>query len=148
VVSDPVEDLIASSNSHFEAGQAELQLGHLEGARAEFNKALDVLLESPWGARAEPRIREHYDRLVERISATELTSLAQGDGFTEKKYEPASIDDLLSVSTFPDPSAETKEAVAQDLRSTDHDIDIPLNSRVLAFVELFTAACVGICRRG
>jgi len=42
VVSDPVEDLIASSNGHFEAGQAELQLGHLEGARAEFNKALDV----------------------------------------------------------------------------------------------------------
>ena len=148
VVSDPVEDLIASSNGHFEAGQAELQLGHLEGARAEFNKALDVLLESPWGARAEPRIREHYDRLVERISATELTSLAQGDGFTEKKYEPASIDDLLSLSTFPDPSAATKEAVAEDLRSTDHDIDIPLNSRVLAFVELFTGRLRGYLQEG
>src|SRR4029079_13416932 len=135
LATDPVADLIALSNSHFEAGQSNLQLGHLESARAEFNKAVDVLLESPWGARSEPRIREHYDRLVERISATELTSLAQGDGFTEKKYEPASIDDLLELSTLPpSPSAQTQEAVAEDLQSTDHDIDIPLNSRVLSFV--------------
>ena len=64
LVSDPVVDLIAVSNGHFEAGQTELQLGHLDSARNEFNKALDVLLESPYGARSEPRIREHFDRLV------------------------------------------------------------------------------------
>ena len=139
LATDPVVDLIALSNSHFEAGQSELQLGHLDSARAEFNKAVDVLLESPWGARSEARIREHYDRLVERISATELTSLAQGDGFTEKKYEPASIDDLLALSTSQTiPSPETKQAVATDLESNDYDITIPLNARVLSFVELFT----------
>ena len=149
LVADPIADLIALSNSHFEAGQSELQLGHLDSARGEFNKALDVLLESPWGARSEPRIREHYDQLVERISATELTSLAQGDGFTEKKYEPASIDDLLALSTFPtSPSAETKQAVADDLQSTDHDIAIPLNSRVLSFVELFTGRLRGYLQEG
>jgi membrane-bound lytic murein transglycosylase D len=84
LVADPVADLIALSNSHFEAGQSELQLGHLDSARVEFNKALDVLLESVYGARSEPRIREHFDRLVERISATELTSLAQGDGLRKE----------------------------------------------------------------
>ena len=139
LATDPVVDLIGLSNSHFEAGQSELQLGHLDSARAEFNKAVDVLLESPWGARSEARIREHYDRLVERISATELTSLAQGDGFTEKKYEPASIDDLLALSTSQSiPSPETKQAVATDLESNNYDITIPLNARVLSFVELFT----------
>jgi len=149
LASDPIADLIAVSNGHFEAGQSELQLGHLDSARTEFNKAIDVLLESPWGARSEPRIREHYDRLVERISATELTSLAQGDGFTEKKYEPASIDDLLALSTSPtSPSAETKQAVAEDLESTDHDIAIPLNARVLSFVELFTGRLRGYLQDG
>jgi membrane-bound lytic murein transglycosylase D len=149
LATDPIADLIARSNKHFEAGQAELQLGHLASARAEFNAALDVLLESPWGARSEPRIREHYDRLVERISATELTSLAQGDGFAEKKYEPASIDDLLALSTSPtSPSAETEKAVAEDLESTAHDIDIPLNARVLSFVELFTGRLRGYLQEG
>lgn len=149
LASDPVADLIAASNRHFETGQTELQAGHLDLARNEFNKAVDILLESPWGARSEPRIREHYDRLVERISATELTSLAQGDGFAEKKYEPASIDDLLALSTFQtDPSPATKQAVAEDLQSTDHDIAIPLNGRVLSYVELFTGRLRGYLQEG
>jgi membrane-bound lytic murein transglycosylase D len=149
LVTDPIADLITLSNSHFEVGQAELQRGHLETARTEFNKALDVLLESPYGARSEPRIREHFDRLVERISATELTALAQGDGFAEKKYESASIDDLLALSTTPgEPSAATRQAVTEDLLSTDHDIAIPLNGRVLSFVELFTGRLRGYLQDG
>jgi membrane-bound lytic murein transglycosylase D len=146
---DPVADLIALSNGHFDVGQSELRLGHLDSARSEFNAAVDVLLESPWGARSEPRIREHYDRLVERISATELTSLAQGDGFTEKKYEAATLDDLLALSTSDTTaSAQTKQAVADDLESTDHDIAIPLNGRVLSFVELFTGRLRGYLQEG
>src|SRR5688572_24415704 len=89
--SDPVADLIALSSRHFETGQRDLQEGHLDTAKTQFNKALEVLLESPYGARSEPRIREHFDRLVERISAFEVTALAQGDGFTEQKTDPAAI---------------------------------------------------------
>src|SRR5438094_771596 len=92
VLSDPVADLITESSHHFEAGQREVQLGHLEAAKIEFNRALDVLLESTYGARTEPRLREHFDQLVERISAYELTALAQGDGFAEQKTDSASID--------------------------------------------------------
>ena len=148
-ISDPVTDLIAVSTRHFETGQTDLLLGHLESARSEFNQALEVLLESPYGARSEPRIREHFDRLVERISAFEVTALAQGDGFTEKKYEPASIDDLLAISTFDKPAtAETREAVAADFESTTHDIDIPLNARVLSYVELFTGRLKGYLQDG
>lgn len=146
---DPVLDLISESNRHFQAGQKELQDGHLETAKAEFNRALDVLLESPYGARTEPRIREHFDRLVERISAYEVTALAQGDGFAEKPYEPASIDDLLAISTFAQaPSEETTEAIAKDLEETAHDIDIPLNDRVLAYVQLFTGRLKGYLEDG
>jgi membrane-bound lytic murein transglycosylase D len=147
---DPVTDLIAASNRHFETGQSELQLGHLEQAKTEFNRALEVLLESPYGARTEPRIREHFDRLVEKISAHEVTALAQGDGFTEKKYEPASIDDLLAISTFDKPIAtpETTQAVAEDLQSTTHDIDIPMNTKVLSYVQLFSGRLKGYLEEG
>ena len=99
LVEDPVVTLIAASDGHFKAGQRELEQGHVEAAKLEFNRAVDVLLESPYGARTEPRIREHFDRLVDRISAYEVRALAEGDGFTEKKYEPASIDELLAMST-------------------------------------------------
>ena len=136
---DPITTLIETSQKHFLAGERELNLGHLERARAEFDRAVDVLLESPYGARTDARLREHFDRLVDRINAYEVTALAQGDGFVEKKYEPASIDELLTIATFPKPAADTAtaEAVRADLAATEHDVPIPQNSRVLSYVELF-----------
>ena len=139
-VEDPVLTLIATSDRHFKAGQAELEQGHFEGARHEFNQAVNVLLESPYGARTEPRIREHFDRLVDRISTYEVRALADGDGFTEKKYEPATIDELLALSTTfgtPDAAPGLKDTVQSDFETAAPDIPIPLNRRVLSYVELF-----------
>src|SRR5213593_3911746 len=137
---DPVLALIATSDRHFKAGQKELEQGHFEAAKQEFNRAVDVLLESLYGARTEPRIREHFDRLVDRISTYEVKALATGDGFAEKKYEPASIDELLALSTTfgtPPAPAELKNTVASDLLGAKHDIPIPLNQRVLSYIDLF-----------
>src|SRR5207237_4617819 len=97
------------SNHHFSEGQRQLEQGHLEAAKQEFNRAVDVLLESPYGGRTEPRIREHFDRLVDRISTYEVKALSEGDGFTEKKYEPASIDELLAMSATLTPPPATPE---------------------------------------
>lgn len=135
---DPIAVLIASSQGHFEAGERELKMGHLDRARKEFDRAVDVLLESPYGARTDARLREHFDRLVDRINAHEVTALAQGDGFVETKSEPASIDELLKIATFPKAAAdpETKATVEADLAATEHDVPIPQNARVLAYVEL------------
>jgi membrane-bound lytic murein transglycosylase D len=135
---DPIATLIATSQAYFAAGERELKLGHLDRARAEFDRAVDVLLESPYGARTDARLREHFDRLVDRINAHEVTALAQGDGFAETKSEPASIDELLKIATFPKPEAgaETTAAVQADLAATAHDVPIPQNPRVLAYVEL------------
>src|SRR5580704_16681192 len=125
---DPVLTLIADSDRHFRLGQQELDLGHVEAAKLEFNRAIDVLLESPYGGRTEPRIREQFYRLVDRISTYEVKALAEGDGFTEKKYETASIDELLALSTtfgtLPSSAPELKNAVASDLRTAGHDISI------------------------
>jgi membrane-bound lytic murein transglycosylase D len=136
---DPVQDLLALADRHFEDGRKELTLGHLSRAKVAFNKSLEVLLESPHGTRADARVREHFDRLVDRIAALELSALATGDGFTERAAEPASIDQLLAITTFDTtpPTAATAENVQADLEETTHDLPIPLNERVLRYVELF-----------
>src|SRR4051794_22736206 len=139
-VEDPVLTLIATSDGHFKAGQREPEQGHVEAAKQEFNRAIDVLLESPYGARTEPRVREHFDRLVDRISTYEVRALAAGDGFTEKKYEPAPIGDLLALSaTFGAPPAapQTKEALHSDRPKAVSHSPHPRNQRVLSYIELF-----------
>jgi membrane-bound lytic murein transglycosylase D len=137
--SDPVRDLLEAADRRFEDGRHQLSLGHLAQAKTAFNASLEVLLAAPEGARSDARVREHLDRLVDRIAALELTALATGDGFTEQAAEPASIDQLLAISTFDTspPTAATTENVQADLRETTHDLPIPLNDRVLRYVELF-----------
>lgn len=137
---DPVAELVKTSEEHFNKGRQQFDLGHLDQAKVEFNRSLGVLLESSYGARADSRLRQHFDRLVDRISALEMAALAEGDGFTEKKYEPASIDELLAMTTFERPAPpgpELQQTVQDDLKSTDHDIPIPFNQRVLSYVDLF-----------
>jgi len=136
---DTIQELITQSQSLFDRGQQELRLGHLEQAKLLFDQALDGLLELPDGARSNARLREHFDRLVDRISAYEIRALAEGDGFAERPAVPASLDELLDLSTLdlPAPAASLRDAVEMDLRRTAHDIPIPLNEQVLAYVDLF-----------
>lgn len=139
---DPVEALVATADAHFRAGEREMALGHLSRARVEFDRAVDVLLESPYGARTNARIREQYERLVDRISALETSAMSAGDGFAAKPTEPAPIDELLATSAFVPPPAPPaleamKEALSADLAQTTHDVPIPLNERVLMYVDLF-----------
>jgi len=133
---DPILELIAETNALFQEGQQELAMGHVEGARLAFNEALGLLLDHPTGGRTDPRLRDHFDRLVDRISAYELQALAAGDGFTEQRLEPASIDEVLAASeTLTAPTGSVLEAAKSD--PAVHDVPIPLNDRVLAFIELY-----------
>lgn len=136
---DAIGDAIAESQRLFDSGQEQLRLGHLAQARLLFDQALDRLLALPDGARSQPRLREHFDRLVDRISAYEVRALADGDGFVERPTVPASLDELLDLATFdaPAPPTSLRDAVERDLESTAHDVPIPLNAKVLAYVDLF-----------
>jgi membrane-bound lytic murein transglycosylase D len=136
---DPVQVLIDESQKHYLSGQRELEVGHIDRARVEFDRAIDVLLTAPGGARTEPRLREQFDRLVDRISALEVATLAEGDGFSEKPSEPATIDALFDLAPAVEdaPTPGLTATVETDLALTSHDIPIPLNARVLGYVELF-----------
>jgi len=58
---DPVLMLIADSERHFQWGQARARTGSCRRTRNRNSyKAVGVLLESPWGGRTEPRIREAF----------------------------------------------------------------------------------------
>jgi membrane-bound lytic murein transglycosylase D len=136
---DPVAERLKAVDKEFASGQSELALGHLVGAREAFDRAVDLLLAAPGGARTEPRFESAYQRLLDQITALEATALREGDGFTEVRSEPAALDALLNgpESARPQPLATTAERVAADLERTPHDLTIPMNNKVLSYIELF-----------
>ncbi len=137
-VVDPNDALIAAADAHLASGMAELKEGHLNGARAEFDKAVDVYLTAPGGAYASPKLAEAYRRTVEAIHLRELEALAAGDGFTEKASEPAAIDDVadLAVEDTP-PSEETRRTTEDVVQEERNDFPIVLNDQVLTCIDLY-----------
>jgi len=136
---DPLPERLATADSHVTRGQSELSQGHLGEARQAFDAAVDTLLEAPADVRRDPRLRAHLFRLVDQIGRLEQDAMATGNGFTETRSEPASIDTLLALdnSDGAAPAAVTASAVAVDLQTTEHDLPIPSDDRVLRWVEIF-----------
>jgi len=138
-VLDTIALAIAKAEAEFEAGRLEFERSRLVAARAHFDRAVEMLLLYPGGARSDARLQVAFERMLDRVNALELLALRDADGITESRTEPAAIDEVLTAAMFerPSPKATTAETVAADLAHTPPGIPIAVNARVLQYVELY-----------
>ena len=136
---DPSLGIVARAEAEFAIGERELRAGRVVSARDHFDAAVDQLMQLPTGARIDAVVAAAFDQLLDRISALEIQALREGDGLGEAKTEPAAIDELLSAAVFelPQPATTTAETVREDVSRSTFELAIPVNDRVLSFVELF-----------
>jgi len=67
-----------------------------------------------------------------------LAALREGDGLIDETDQPAAIDDLEHVETFPaliDP--KLKKTVEEEVQEIAHDLPIEINDRVLGFLAYY-----------
>jgi membrane-bound lytic murein transglycosylase D len=129
--------LIATADAHLARGLDEGRLGHLETARQEWNRAVDVYLTAPGGAYATPALGEAYRRTLQAVQVQELEALAAGDGFTETPSEQAAIDDVGDVTLDTLYSGEIRSIAEEALRREPTDLKIELNDPVLSCIDLY-----------
>ncbi len=131
------DQVIAEARQHYFQGERELNLGHLEKAKGEFDASLDLLMSYQADHEPDAKIEAVIDELEEKIFQHEMAALKEGDGFTERPLEPALIDELKNISTFPPPDQETKKDVEQELKTVNYDLPIEVNDRVLSFIRIW-----------
>lgn len=138
-----VLQIISRSENHFKQGKLNLDDNKREQARDEFDRAVDVILESGMDVRSNPRLRDYYLQLVERIYREEVplqqaqpaggVLLAQSItvagsatntqsqqstppsqiGFREQKFEPSPLDELSRLELTPEEQSVSTEDVAK-----------------------------------
>lgn len=70
---DPrVQQVISRAENLFKQGELNLKDSRREQARDDFDKAVDTILESGMDVRGNPRLREYYLQLVERVYRVEV----------------------------------------------------------------------------
>jgi membrane-bound lytic murein transglycosylase D len=133
---DPVEHLLAKVEAEYQLGQANYAAGHLEAAKANFDRAVDLLLQGPLEVRSDDRLQAEFDKIVEGVHTLEMQALKEGDGFTGQKPEPAPIDEAADV-TFPvDPAVKAK--AEEEVKQTRSDLPLVLNDEVASFITYFS----------
>ena len=132
---DPVAVLIETSQQHFATGQRELQLGHLERAKAEFNRALEraprIAVRCALRA-AHPGAVRPPGRPDQRLRGHARSPRATASARSRPNRPRSTSCSPCRSSHTPAPTPDLTRTVKSDLQTTSHDIPIPLNSRVLA----------------
>ncbi len=142
---DPVAQLLSQSEQAYRQGEEHFRAGRREQARAEFDRAVDLLLSSRWSVKDDPRLSSGLDALVDRIfqlevsASPELAGREARPGIDTNGHEPADvpapIEQIPSLTFPPDPALRAR--LEQELSVLAHDLPIELNERVLNAVKFF-----------
>jgi membrane-bound lytic murein transglycosylase D len=139
---DPVPAIIAEAEKAYEAGQADYKAGHMDAAKQDFNRAVDVLMQGPVDIKSDERLQAEFDRITDEINKLETQAFKEGDGFAEQQAEPAPIDEANQV-TFPaDPNVIAKAEA--DLKNTRSDLPLVINDYVAGYINYFSTRGRGV----
>ena len=138
IPADPVDLVVVEAHSRFQHGEELYKQGLLKNARAEFDGAIDLLLDTSRVYQKDPRLQHEVTDLVSRVYAIELSAIRDGDGLTSQTEQHAAIDDLEHIETLPatiDP--ELKKEVEDEIKEINHDLPIEINDRVLGLLNYY-----------
>lgn len=134
---EAVDSLLAKVEQALRNGQADYAAGRVEEAHADFDKAVDLLLEGPLDIRSDERLQAEFDKVIEGVYTLEMAAVtAGGDTVAEQKSEPAPIDEANSI-TFPEQPTVTPEQQAA-VKRIPSELPLELKPAVENYIYFFS----------
>lgn len=126
--------LVQQVEAAYASGEANYRKGRLPEAKAEFDRAVDLLLTSGIDIKSTPQLQDELDRIVDRVNALETEALKKGNGFVPQ-VEPSPSDVASDVTFEVDPNIVARAQA--DLATTKSDLPLMVNDYVAAFINFF-----------
>jgi len=130
------DDRLNRANQHLTFGRQLYFKGDLEGARREFDAAVNSLLNAPENLPDHRRIERRLDEIADLIYRFDVEKLGAGESVDAVVFDQAPID-VISHMTFPvDQSLAPK--VDREVKDTASGIPLELSDPVLAYIHYFS----------
>jgi len=126
--------LIKQVEQAYANGQAAYRKGKLTDAKAEFDRAVDLMLTSGLDIKADAQLQDEFDRIVDGVNALEMEALKQGNGFAPKE-EPTPAEVASDVTFTVDPNIVAKARA--ELATTKSDLPLVVNDYVATYINFF-----------
>jgi peptidoglycan lytic transglycosylase D len=134
---DPVAELIAQAEKQYQAGQENYKAGHLEAAKQNFARALNLLEGSKLDIHWDERLQREYDRVLAAVNRETMQASQEADASTEPKAEPAPIDEANEVTYPVDPKIKAKAEA--EVQATHSDLPLMLTDPVASYINYFSS---------
>ena len=129
-----VRALIQQVESAYGKGEADYRKGRLPEAKAEFDRAVDLMLTSGIDIKSDAQLQDEFDRIVDAVNALEMEALKEGNGFVPKE-EPTPADVASEVTFVVDPNIVAKAQA--ELATTKSELPLVVNDYVAAYINFF-----------
>jgi membrane-bound lytic murein transglycosylase D len=129
-----VQQLIAQVEKAYSQGDANYKKGRLVEAKADFDRAVDLMLTSGIDIKNTPQLQDEFDRIIDQVNGLEMEALKLGNGFAPK-VEPSPADVASDVTFEVDPNIVAKAKT--ELATTKSDLPLMVNEYVAAFINFF-----------
>ena len=129
-----VRVLIQQVEAAYAKGEANYRRGNLPEAKAEFDRAVDLMLSSSIDIRKDAQLQEEFDRIVDAVNSLEMEALKEGNGFAPK-VEPTPADEASDVTFVVDPNIVAK--AKNELATTKSDLPLVVNDYVAGYINFF-----------
>ncbi len=156
---------IERSNTYFQSAEVNFKDGNFDRARREYDKAVDIVLESGIDVRSDARLQQHYQNLVEHIFKRQMTLMVAAPaatvastngsqepapaqnpperqssdrGFGQQAYTPSPLDDLAKLKlTEEETKGVTEEQVQTAVAAAKLDFNFKPNPLVQSFINYY-----------
>lgn len=143
--SSVVRRLIETSTHHFQQAEEAWRAGQLDQARREYDRALDLVLESGIDIRTSPPLRQHYLHLIEQTYQRQLALNASSGqeagasrGFGQQVFTPSPLDELTRLDlTKEELSSATSDQARSTVQAAHLDFTFQPNSLIQGFLNYY-----------
>ncbi|WP_420238143.1 transglycosylase SLT domain-containing protein [Telmatobacter bradus] len=118
----------------YKRGAVAYQKGRLAEAKAEFDMAVDLMLQSKIDIKTTPQLQDEFNRILDQVNGLEMEVLKRGNGFTAQEEEtPAEA--AADVTFTVDPNLVAKARA--ELATTKSDLPLVVNDYVAGYINFF-----------
>jgi len=129
-----IRALIPQVERAYAQGESDYRRGRLIEAKASFDRAVDLMLESGIDIKTHPQLEDEFNRILDQVSGLEMEALKRGNGFSPLQEETPA--DAAAEVTFKVDPAFLARAQA-DLATTKSDLPLVVNEYVAAYINFF-----------
>jgi membrane-bound lytic murein transglycosylase D len=129
-----IKVLIDQVEAAYAQGQAAYHKGDLAGAKADFDRAVDLMLAGGIDIKTNPALQDEFDHIVDGVNALEMEALKQGNGFVPKE-EPTPAEVASDVTFGVNPNIVAKAQA--NLATTKSDLPLVVNDYVASYINFF-----------